>query len=283
MCKSNIFFPIVVNLTSYTFNVRASRPRFLRQGLSLTGLGDQAFDEIVTKIARAHGLFKRSLGDQLLDSSVFSAFKDFNTVDMGNRYFTSRSEAANDDIVKMESDVDPLGILQKAAGGDLVHCEDNQVLYFEKQIRKELSDYEYVKHYLSRPTLTIYYRFKKVSPAIFQIGDLVEVQVSMVALPQRGAKAKASLILRSISLMDSRFSQVNRYAYFKKAESDAFVQEALVRKLTPTDKPKEAQRTGLKRKVGYGEEQLSVARAKLTAMDIDADRGGNKGADVTNS
>lgn len=77
-----------------------------------------------------------------MDSTVFSTFKGFNTVDMGNRYFTARLDTRADDIIDIGADVDPLGILQKAAGTELVHCEDNQVLYFEKQKRNQLSEYQ---------------------------------------------------------------------------------------------------------------------------------------------
>lgn len=56
-----------------------------------------------------------------------------------------------------------------------------------------------------------------------------------------------------------------------------FVQEALVRKLIPKDKGKGRAKPTLKRKVGYGEEQLSATRAKLADMDVDRDNGAGSG------
>lgn len=123
-------------------NSRGNRARFLRQGLLLTGLGGHAFDDVVRNIAQAHGLFKRSLGDRLMDSAVFSLFKGFHAIDMGNRYFTARHETRMEDIVELGVDVDPLGILKKGAGADLVHTEENRVLYFEQQKRKGLQDHQ---------------------------------------------------------------------------------------------------------------------------------------------
>lgn len=114
----------------------------MRQGLSLTGLGHQAFDDVVRDVARAHGLFKRTMGDRLMDSAVFSLFKGFNVIDMGNRYFVARDETKMEEVVELGADVDPLGILKKGGGADLVHTEDNRVLYFEQQKRKELSNYQ---------------------------------------------------------------------------------------------------------------------------------------------
>ena len=61
--------------------------------------------------------------------------------------------------------------------------------------------------------LTLVCRFDKALPAVFQLGDIVEVQVSFVALPQRDNKAKLSLILRGISLLEKEFTQVRQTHY----------------------------------------------------------------------
>jgi hypothetical protein len=50
--------------------------------------------------------------------------------------------------------------------------------------------------------------FQATGPQIFQLGDIVEVQVSFVAIPLRGNKWKISTILRSISLFEGKFTQV---------------------------------------------------------------------------
>lgn len=57
-------------------------------------------------------------------------------------------------------------------------------------------------------------------PQIFQLGDIVEVQVSFIAIPLRGNKWKINTILRSINLFEGRFTQVNidyttGYKYYK--------------------------------------------------------------------
>jgi hypothetical protein len=50
--------------------------------------------------------------------------------------------------------------------------------------------------------------FRATGPQIFQLGDIIEVQVSFIAIPMRGKKWKISTILRSISLFEGRFTQV---------------------------------------------------------------------------
>ena len=50
-----------------------------------------------------------------------------------------------------------------------------------------------------------------VNPQIFRIGDIVEAQVSFIAVPLKDKKHKMIVVLRSIALLDATFSQVRRY------------------------------------------------------------------------
>jgi hypothetical protein len=43
-----------------------------------------------------------------------------------------------------------------------------------------------------------------------QIGDIVEVQMSIVAVPVRGGQFKFTTLLRSVTLMDGTHTQVSR-------------------------------------------------------------------------
>ncbi|KAF8220676.1 hypothetical protein L208DRAFT_1332501 [Tricholoma matsutake] len=45
-------------------------------------------------------------------------------------------------------------------------------------------------------------------PHIFQIGDIVEIKVSLIVMPLKDNKHKMILMLRSIALLNSHFSQV---------------------------------------------------------------------------
>lgn len=47
-----------------------------------------------------------------------------------------------------------------------------------------------------------------VNPQIFRVGDIVEAQVSFIAVPLKDKKYKMITVLRSIALLDSTFSQV---------------------------------------------------------------------------
>ena len=45
----------------------------------------------------------------------------------------------------------------------------------------------------------------------FQVGDIVEVQVSFAVLPLRDGKLKTSMILRAITLLDGSQTQVTKF------------------------------------------------------------------------
>lgn len=47
-----------------------------------------------------------------------------------------------------------------------------------------------------------------VNPQIFRVGDIVEAQVSFIAVPLKDNKYKMIVVLRSIALLDATFSQV---------------------------------------------------------------------------
>ena len=115
-------------------------------------------------------------------------------------------------------------------------------------------------------------RFQPTKPQTFQVGDIVEVQVSFIAIPIRDNKWKISTILRSVKLFDGRFTQVLRFPFaplptmtYNFMIQDAFVRGAMHR--TTTDK---RLKISLKRKEGYVDEQVSATRARMAEMRIDA-------------
>ena len=58
--------------------------------------------------------------------------------------------------------------------------------------------------------LPIYVRYPTSSPIKIQIGDLVEVQMSIIAVPVKGRESKLTTLLRSVTLMDRTYTQVSQ-------------------------------------------------------------------------
>lgn len=51
-------------------------------------------------------------------------------------------------------------------------------------------------------------RFKETAPHTFQEGDIVELQVSFIVVPLRNQKSRMNIVLRSIGLLEGKFTQV---------------------------------------------------------------------------
>lgn len=113
-------------------------------------------------------------------------------------------------------------------------------------------------------------RFQPTRPQTFQVGDIVEVQVSFIAVPIRDGKWKINTILRSISLFDGSFTQVRIFPITPLLNNNlTVVQDAFVRGVMHRTVPEERPTISLKRKVGYVEEQVSATRARMAEMQID--------------
>lgn len=53
-------------------------------------------------------------------------------------------------------------------------------------------------------------RYHYTTPQTFQEGDIVEIQVSFIVIPLRDQKFRTSVVLRSINLLEGRFTQVRK-------------------------------------------------------------------------
>jgi hypothetical protein len=76
-------------------------------------------------------MFLRQFKDGLFENWQPSAFGGGHAIDTSNRYFTSRCRDLQAESIPIYKDIDPHGILLELSGDDLVHCAENQVLYYE--------------------------------------------------------------------------------------------------------------------------------------------------------
>ena len=62
-------------------------------------------------------------------------------------------------------------------------------------------------------------RYDKLDPAQFRLGDIAEVEASLMLVPIKEQKHKLVAVLRSVTLLDTTFSQVKTIRdYAKKAQ-----------------------------------------------------------------
>ena len=67
---------------------------------------------------------------------MYTTFDGVAAVEMSNRYFTPKNEVPDAAAgIVLGDDIDPLGSLSRAAGTGYIHTADNQVCYFERQMK----------------------------------------------------------------------------------------------------------------------------------------------------
>ncbi|KIM79455.1 hypothetical protein PILCRDRAFT_10290 [Piloderma croceum F 1598] len=88
--------------------------------------------------------------------------------------------------------IDPKGTLMSMIADGYFHSEDNKVLY-----------YRLVPSSGNSQQL----RFEPMDPVRFRVGDIVEVQATITAIPVKGNKFKTIAQLRSLALIDGSFTE----------------------------------------------------------------------------
>lgn len=104
----------------------------MRQSVSITGINTPIFNKAVENLLTIQNLFARHIGKQNIDVWRLSTFRNYQSVNFSNRYFTSRHDDPHGLTVPFSSGVNPNGKLSASRGSDLFHGEDNRVVYFEQ-------------------------------------------------------------------------------------------------------------------------------------------------------
>jgi hypothetical protein len=107
----------------------------MRQSVMLTGLSSPKFDEAIASVYAIQGMFRQTPINSSMEEWMPSIFQEHLSIDVGNRYFTPRQYALQDQEIAFSASVDPDNILSQAMGDQLVHVEENHVEYYEA--RKE--------------------------------------------------------------------------------------------------------------------------------------------------
>ncbi|KAF8891008.1 hypothetical protein BD779DRAFT_1384285, partial [Infundibulicybe gibba] len=164
--------------------------RYLRQGVSITGLGTTSFANAIESLKKIYVIFSRSIGSTKLQSGTpTSMFGDYPTIDTSNRYFTVKKPGHREQEHAFGVDIDPSGALSGLLGAGYYHGEDNIVRYYERTTDNQGDP-----------------RYLPVAPVKMQVGDIVEIQMSLIAVPLREGQYKMSSVLRGVTLMDGQYT-----------------------------------------------------------------------------
>jgi hypothetical protein len=109
--------------------------------------------------------------------------------------------------------------------------------------------------------------YETAQPHSYRVGDIVEIQMTIIGVPLKGRKFKMLTVLRSIALLDSSFTQVKTKPYDHKDNSDQLEQDAAKRRAASL-RLKEVEFKTLKRSIRY-EDKTKEARARMELDTVD--------------
>ncbi|KAK7027424.1 hypothetical protein VNI00_015260 [Paramarasmius palmivorus] len=161
--------------------------KHVQQRILLTGFNSPAFTNAIEGLTRIVGHLRSSVREYK-PFTVSGSTGGYQTLDVYNRYFTSKRFATDEQHISFSKDIDPNGILEELRGDSFVHTADNVVEYYQ--------------------------RFREVQPSRIKNGDLVEVQLTVSLVETCTGKGRLTnmryvtkIALRSITLLDETFSE----------------------------------------------------------------------------
>ena len=110
--------------------VPPARYRYLKQGVSVTGLGTPTFGRAVETAREIFERFERQFASGTLEGWDPVSHYGHSALNMTNRYLTPKKDAPDMEHIPFTKDVDPYGILENMAKSNYVHGEENDVLYY---------------------------------------------------------------------------------------------------------------------------------------------------------
>ncbi|KAJ7143094.1 hypothetical protein C8R43DRAFT_954236 [Mycena crocata] len=198
---------------------------FLTQQAELCGMGTRTFEDAMDNVASIVDRFAQHMGGADVPNGGDREKHGQRLFSASNRIFTAQSDTPTEQDNEFEEGVDPFGLLAKFKNGKLIHAPDNIVKY----LRRVQSDDDKPASYEA------YY------PGGFVVGDVVEMQMSFVALVKGKEQAKVTTRLQALTLLDNKFTKNHKLTRQKQAARA----ERYKARARPAVNP------AIRRKVGY--------------------------------
>ncbi|KAF7976038.1 hypothetical protein HWV62_7938 [Athelia sp. TMB] len=215
------------------------QPRYMKQSVRLMGFGSEHFKNVIDGLANIAIFMGENLARGDIESWTPARYRSWQAIELTNRYFVHQSSEGDMVSIPLTAEIDPDGVLSRLAGDEWVHSEENHVGYFRHHIKDGKSKYN------------------SINPGEFKIGDLVEVQLSAIAVKRRvrGDVYSMKLVLRALTMLND--------GYTRGARASRMQQAASVPK-SPT--------RGVKRTIGYSDDEEDedgdVPTKKMTKLTV---------------
>ncbi|KIM72994.1 hypothetical protein PILCRDRAFT_81471, partial [Piloderma croceum F 1598] len=174
--------------------------KYMHQSVHITGLNDPLFVKALENLAAiprgtcAQNPLHNNIFERHVDKNDFDHWSPIShatntAIEFRNQYFTYRHDDPHALSVPLTQNVDPTGQLATLAGPDLFHGEDNVVVYCAKLAGSS--------------------KFKPISPCAIRVGDIIEVQMSLLLTPIKNGRFKMIIVLRGIAILNTSFTDVS--------------------------------------------------------------------------
>ncbi|KAK7017882.1 hypothetical protein VNI00_018557 [Paramarasmius palmivorus] len=225
-----------------------TKAKYLKQSVTVAGLGNSAFTQSVQALSILDAAFGRWLGtDNIQPNAIVSSFRGNLAIQASNRYFTPAllARAGDEPIVDLEQHVDPKGILRKLAGDEYVHLSENQVIYTTITKTEHGKDrYNVIPFTIVTKVAHLLDSNLSLPPRSFQLGDIVELLVSVLAVKvdMRTGKYRMVCTLRAISLLDGSISEIANIMKLQATNRELHAAPRLKRRLNLSDNDEDSKR-----------------------------------------
>ncbi|KAJ7241285.1 hypothetical protein C8J57DRAFT_1527028 [Mycena rebaudengoi] len=164
----------------------------MSQRVQLIGLESPTFKDCIDQTRNVAALYAQHFKGFKMSRYETGDDVHGDFLNASNRFFTSLHDDPQAVPTPFGAGVDIMGVLPKLQGTVLVHTEDNAVKYF--RIGEDPKTKEAVRD--------------AAFPALFQVGDIVEVHGSFIAFTTKKGKEITMLFnLQTITLIDSSFTK----------------------------------------------------------------------------
>ncbi|KAJ7187200.1 hypothetical protein C8R46DRAFT_1207165 [Mycena filopes] len=173
-------------------NVQACSPtkaQFLSQHIEICGAGTASFDKAVHNLVSVHSRFVQQLAGLEVNPMADGGGRTQDFFAASNRIFTLKSDVPAEQDNTFQDGVDSAGFLCRLKREDYIHAPENVVLYFRK---KNASEYGV--------------RYVSFFPGGFRPGDIVELQVSFVAVASAANGVKITSRLHAVTLLENKYA-----------------------------------------------------------------------------
>jgi hypothetical protein len=107
--------------------------RYLRQSISLGGMGTPLFEASIENMIQGYGILARNVpSTHLVPHGIIETIDGTSSLNFVNRYFTPKRDAPSARAVPFTREIDPHGILTATGGETYIHTEENVVNYYKR-------------------------------------------------------------------------------------------------------------------------------------------------------